>query len=45
MNHTCGVAKGVAFSHHIPFHTFLSARGTFDKFLDFIAFKVVPLAP
>jgi hypothetical protein len=37
--------KGVGFSHHIPLHTFTAARGTYDKFLDFIAFRVVPLTP
>ena len=45
VTHRCGVAKGVAFSHHFPLHTFTAARGSYDKFLDFIAFRVVPLTP
>lgn len=45
VSHRCGVAKGVSFSHHFPLHTFSSARGSYDKFLDFIAFRVIPLTP
>lgn len=45
VSHKCGVSKGVAFSHHFPLHTFTSARGSFDKYLEFIAFRVAPLSP
>jgi hypothetical protein len=38
-----GAAKGVPFSFHFPQHTFSIARGAYDKFLNFIAFKVVRL--
>lgn len=45
ISHKCGVSKGVSFSHHFPLHTFTSARGSYDKFLEFIAFRVAPLTP
>ncbi|CAD8049614.1 unnamed protein product [Paramecium sonneborni] len=36
---------GVSFRHFSPQNTFTAAKGSFDKWLNFIAFRVVPLPP
>jgi annexin A7/11 len=38
-----GPEKGIFFRYHYPHHTFVAARGSYEKFLDFLCFKVVRL--
>ncbi|CAD8053778.1 unnamed protein product [Paramecium primaurelia] len=42
---TFGNPIGVSFRHFSPQNTFTAAKGSFDKWLNFIAFRVVPLPP
>jgi hypothetical protein len=38
-----GPQKGNFYRYHYPQYTFVAARGAYDKFLDFIGFRVVRL--
>ncbi|CAD8069451.1 unnamed protein product [Paramecium sonneborni] len=41
----CGTCQGQAFSYYIPNHTFIAAKGSYDQFLEYICFRVIPLTP